>query len=113
MIRSLRSRSSRTSTKSDIVTAETAYCKIGWATRFVRSLAVANPAAIAAKPSASGKPIGRSARQNGGYDADEHQCQSNPPGRLASRGEVTDVVVFGHDAALPTRRQLGVMITQP
>ena len=57
--RSLRSRSSRTSTKPVTCTLPAGICRTGCAMRAVLSVAVAKPAAMAAKPSASGKPSGR------------------------------------------------------
>ena len=78
--------------------------------RAVLSVAIAKPAAMAAKPSASGKADGAAARENGDDDAGERQRRGRPQRRLAVGGEIDDDAEAEGDrqpGQQPARRDFG------
>ena len=87
-MRSVRSRSSRTSTKPAMATLPAGRARIGCATWTVFSVATAKPAATAVKASAMGNAIGRRRAMKAMTQQSTARACARPPRRLAVGGEI-------------------------
>ena len=107
-MRSLRSRSSRISTKADSVTVETGNCRTGWTTYAVGSAAVAG--GDGGKAERERKADQTAARQNRDCNGNERQRRGRPPGRLTIRREINEDAEaegYRHPRDQPSRRDFG------